>query len=458
MPYANHKKSTSANELVFAHDADTLRQLATDVLSCASKAGASAAHVSISEGFGQSVSVRHGDVENIEYNRGKGIGLSLYLGQKMGYASTADFSQKAIKQTVEAALAIARHTSSDKAAGLPEGDLLVRGNTPDLQLYHPWQLSTEKAIELAKQSEAAAFTHDSQINNSEGAGVSSHQSHFISANSLGFMDGFPSSSHQIYCTAIAEADGGKQRDSWYSANRNSRLLESAQAVGQKAAARCVARLDARKIETGVWPVLFEAPLAVGLLGSLARATSGSMLYRQTSFLSNCLGKQLFPEFIQLDEKPHLPGEYASTPFDGEGVATNARQVVRDGVLQGYFLDVYSARKLGLSTTANSGGSHNLLLQSGDDDLPGLFKRMQRGLFVTELLGQGVNYVNGDYSRGAVGFWIEDGEIAYPVEEITIAGNLADMYADIVAVGNDVDRRGGKQCGSILIEKMTLAGN
>ena len=440
----------------FAYHPDTLRQLAADLLNLAKKGGASATHVDISEGFGQTVSVRHLDVENIEFHRDKGIGVCVYLGQKRGYASTSDFSPEALRQTVGAALDIARHTAEDDAAGLPEPELLAR-DCPDLDLYHPWSLSTEDAIELAKSGEAAAFDHSERINNSEGASVSRHESHFIAANSAGFTGGFATSNHSINCSVIAEFGGVKERDFWYSANRNAQRLETPQAVGTKAAERTLARLDARRAKTGEWPVLFEAPLAAGLLGSLVRATSGDLLYRNASFLRDSLGKPLFRDFIQLKECPHLPGDRASTPFDSEGVATRDREVVQDGTLQAYFLSVYTARKLGMKTTGNAGGSHNLLLQTGDENLPTLFKRMDRGLFVTELLGQGINYVTGDYSRGAAGFWIENGEIAYPVQEITIAGNLRDMFANIVAVGNDVDRRGAKQTGSILIERMAVAG-
>ena len=441
----------------FAYTDANLRQLADDALNYARKLGATAIEVGVSEGFGQSVNVRLGEVDNIEYNRDKGIGLSIYLGQKKGYASTSDFSTAALRQTVEAALAIARHTAEDAAAGPPEVELLAT-EFPQLDLHHPWQLSVEEAIALAKRSEQAAFAHSPKITNSEGASVSLQESQFISANSLGFMGGFPSSQHYVHCCVIAEEGEQMQRDDWYSAGRLADLLESPEAIGEKAAQRSLARLHGRKLKTGNYPVLFEAPQAAGLIGSLVHAASGGMLFRKASFLVDSLGTQLFPDFIQLRECPHLPRAIASAPFDNEGVATQTREVVADGILQGYFLSAYSARKLGMRSTGNAGGNHNLILQSGSLDLPGLLRQMDKGLFVTELLGQGINYINGDYSRGAAGFWIENGAIAYPVEEITIAGNLRDMFANIVAVGTDVDRRGSKQCGSILLNNMMVAGS
>ncbi len=442
-------------EKQFSNEFATLQQLASDALAHARLKGATACEVDVSEGFGQSVSVRCGEVETIEYNRDKGMGVSVYVGQRRGYASTSDFSPRALRETVEAALNIARFTAEDDCAGLPEPELLAT-EPMDLDLYHPWELPVEAAIELAGRCEAAAFETDERINNSEGASVSTQQAQFVAANSLGFMGGYPTSRHYIACSVIAGEQEAMQRDDWYTTHRNAAALEAPEAVGQQAARRAVARLNPKKISTGSFPVIFEAPLAAGLLGNFVQAVSGGALYRKSSFLLDHLGRQVFPEFVQLQELPHLPGALASSPFDNDGVRTRERQVVRDGVLQGYFLSVYSGRKLGLPSTGNAGGSHNLILTPGEHDLDGLLAQMGRGLLVTELLGHGVNYVTGDYSRGAAGFWVEDGRIAHPVEEITIAGNLKDMFRNIRAVGRDVQVRGSKRTGSILLDALTVA--
>jgi len=442
-------------EKQFSNEFATLQQLASDALAHARLKGATACEVDVSEGFGQSVSVRCGEVETIEYNRDKGMGVSVYVGQRRGYASTSDFSPRALRETVEAALNIARFTAEDDCAGLPEPELLAT-EPMDLDLYHPWELPVEAAIELAGRCEAAAFETDERINNSEGASVSTQQAQFVAANSLGFMGGYPTSRHYIACSVIAGEQEAMQRDDWYTTHRNAGALEAPEAVGQQAARRAVARLNPKKISTGSFPVIFEAPLAAGLLGNFVQAVSGGALYRKSSFLLDHLGRQVFPEFVQLQELPHLPGALASSPFDNDGVRTRERQVVRDGVLQGYFLSVYSGRKLGLPSTGNAGGSHNLILTPGEHDLDGLLAQMGRGLLVTELLGHGVNYVTGDYSRGAAGFWVEDGRIAHPVEEITIAGNLKDMFRNIRAVGRDVQVRGSKRTGSILLDALTVA--
>lgn len=442
-------------EKQFSNEFATLQQLASDALAHARLKGATACEVDVSEGFGQSVSVRCGEVETIEYNRDKGMGVSVYVGQRRGYASTSDFSPRALRETVEAALNIARFTAEDDCAGLPDPELLAT-EPMDLDLYHPWELPVEAAIELAGRCEAAAFETDERINNSEGASVSTQQAQFVAANSLGFMGGYPTSRHYIACSVIAGEQEAMQRDDWYTTHRNATALEAPEAVGQQAARRAVARLNPKKISTGSFPVIFEAPLAAGLLGNFVQAVSGGALYRKSSFLLDHLGRQVFPEFVQLQELPHLPGALASSPFDNDGVRTRERQVVRDGVLQGYFLSVYSGRKLGLPSTGNAGGSHNLILTPGEHDLDGLLAQMGRGLLVTELLGHGVNYVTGDYSRGAAGFWVEDGRIAHPVEEITIAGNLKDMFRNIRAVGRDVQVRGSKRTGSILLDALTVA--
>ena len=440
----------------FSFPQDTLRAMAQDILDHARSRGADACEADVSEGFGQSVTVRMGEVETIEYNRDKGVGVTVYLGRQRGHASTSDFSRAALHATVEAALSIARFTAPDEAAGLPEAELLARGDM-DLDLHHPWDLPVEEAIDLARRCEAAAFAVSPQVKNSEGASVSAQQSHFVSANSLGFMGGYPSSRHYISCSVIAGEGDAMQRDDWYSTHRDAADLAEPEAIGEYAARRALSRLGARKIATCEVPVLFEAPLAAGLIGNFVYAASGGSLYRKSSFLVGSLGTPVFSPQVHISERPHLPRGLASSPFDEDGVATQDREVVEAGVLKGYFLSTYSARKLGLLNTGNAGGSHNLVVRPGKRDLVGLAALMGRGLLVTELLGQGVNYVTGDYSRGASGYWIENGEITHPVQEITIAGNLKEMLRGIVAVGNDVLVRGSKQVGSILVDRMTIAG-
>ena len=444
----------------FTHPLSTLQNLADEVLGHARKAGASACEVDVSEGFGQSVMVRCGEVETIEYNRDKGIGVTVYLGQRKGNASTADFSTAALRETVEAALNIARFTAADPCAGLPETHLLARraDAAQDLDLYHPWQLSVEQAIELARRCEQAAFAVSPLIANSEGASVSLQEGQFVSANSLGFMGGCPTSRHYLACSLIAGRDDAMQREDWYSTSRNPAEIAAPEAIGDYAARRALSRLGARKIRTCKVPVLFEAPLAASLIGNFVHAASGGSLYRQTSFLLDSLGQPVFSKAVRISERPHLPGALASSRFDNDGVATREREVVEDGILQAYFLGTYSARKLGMQSTGNAGGCHNLIVHPGEHDFAGLLRQMGRGLLVTELLGQGVNYVNGDYSRGAAGYWVENGEIAYPVEEITIAGSLREMFRNITAVGKDVLVRGSKQVGSILVGEMKIAGN
>ena len=404
--------------------------------------------------------VRCGEVETIEYNRDKGIGVTVYLGQRKGNASTADFSTAALRETVEAALNIARFTAADPCAGLPEAHLLASraDAAQDLDLYHPWQLSVEQAIELARRCEQAAFAVSPLIANSEGASVSLQEGQFVSANSLGFMGGCPTSRHYLACSLIAGRDDAMQREDWYSTSRNPAEIAAPEAIGDYAARRALSRLGARKIRTCKVPVLFEAPLAASLIGNFVHAASGGSLYRQTSFLLDSLGQPVFSKAVRISERPHLPGALASSRFDNDGVATREREVVEDGILQAYFLGTYSARKLGMQSTGNAGGCHNLIVHPGEHDFAGLLRQMGRGLLVTELLGQGVNYVNGDYSRGAAGYWVENGEIAYPVEEITIAGSLREMFRNITAVGKDVLVRGSKQVGSILVGEMKVAGN
>lgn len=441
----------------FSYTPGTLQQIARDILKHAEKGGATACETNVSNGFGQNVTVRQSAVETIEYNRDKGLSVTVYIGQKRGNASTSDFSPQAISDTVAAALSIARYTADDDCAGLADADLLAR-DYPSLNLYYPWELSVEQAIGLARQCEQAAYEVDKRITNSEGATISASESQFVYANSLGFMGGYPLSRYSVSCAMIAEQADSKQRDYWYSVARDAADLESPESVGQKAGKRSAARLGARKITTCEVPVLFEAPIAAGLIGHFASAVSGSNLYRKSSFLLNSIGQSVFAADIQVRESPHLHKGLASSPFDDDGVATVERHVVENGVVKGYFLGSYSARKLGMRTTGNAGGTHNLIMYNAAPmDFQTLLKKMDTGLLVTELMGHGVNSVTGDYSRGASGFWVERGEIAYPVEEITIAGNLKEMFRGIAAIGSDVMVRGSKQCGSVLIDRMTIAG-
>ena len=440
----------------FSYSHATLQQLSEDVLKHARSKGATACEVDVSEGFGQSVTVRCDEVETIEFNRDKGIGITIYSGQRKGYASTSDFSAQALRETVEAALDIARFTAEDDCAGLADAALMAK-DMPDLDLYHPWALTVEDAIETARRCEQAAFEASPLVSNSEGASISTQQAHFVSANSLGFMGGYPTSRHYISCSVISGEQDAMQRDDWYTTHRDAKRLDDAAQVGRIAAERAVARLGGRKVKTGEFPIILEAPLAGGLLGSLVHAASGGALYRKSSFLLDQLGKKIMPDFVNIAERPHIQCGLGSASFDSDGVATRDRDLVSNGILQGYFLSTYTARKLGMQTTANAGGSHNLVIEPGELGLEGLMAKMGRGLLVTELLGHGINYVTGDYSRGAAGFWIEDGKIAYPVEEITIAGNLKAMLAGIVAVGNDVQIRGSKVTGSIMLDRMTVAG-
>ena len=445
----------------FTYSQDQLKQFAQDVLQFARAKGATDAVVEISEGTGLAVGVRRGKIETIEQNKDKGIGVTVFIGQQRGNASSSDFSRRSLEDTVEAAYNIARFTAPDDCAGLPDAHMLEM-HPPELKLFHPWKISSDEAIALALQCENAAFAVDPRIKNSEGAGVHASQSHFVAANSIGFMGGYASSRHSISVAPIAGRGAHMQRDYWYSSTRNPKKLADPAQIGRYAAERALSRLNARKLDTRKCPVLFEAPLAIGLVGALVQAVSGAALYRKSTFMADSLGKTIFPAHIQLAEDPHIIGAAGSSPFDGEGVKTQARNVVRNGVLEGYFLSTYSARKLGMQTTGNAGGSHNLSFTSdltrGRDNFAAMLKKMGTGLLVTELMGQGVNYLTGDYSRGASGFWVENGVIQYPVEEITIAGSLAEMFMQIVAVGADTITRGTKQTGSILIESMTVAGN
>jgi PmbA protein len=447
----------------FSYSRADFEELVDSALEHARRLGATDAGAEASEGCGLSVSVRKGELETVERNRDKSLGITVYVGNRRGNASTSDFSRPAIERTVQAAYDIARFTAQDPVAGLPElEDVAPLEAQPDLDLFHPWAIDSEGAAELALRCEHAAFETDRRITNSEGAGVSAQQSHFFSAHTHGFRGGYASSRHSISVAPIAGRGEGMQRDAWYSSMRSAAELASPEAVGRYAAERALARLKSRKIATRECPVLFESPLAAGLLGGYVQATSGGSLYRKSSFLLDSLGKQVFADHVDIGEDPFVPRGKGSAAFDEEGVRTRARKVVDAGRVEGYFLSSYSARKLGMKTTGNAGGSHNLSLTSRrtqpGDDLVEMLRKLGTGLFVIELMGQGVNYVTGDYSRGASGFWVENGEIAYPVQEITIAGNLRDMFMSIEAVGADVYNYGAKTVGSVLVNRMKVAGS
>ena len=449
----------------FTYAPSQLKEFAQIVLDAAQRSGASACECEVSEGHGLSVTVRRDEPETIEHNLDKGIGITVYFGDRpnarRGHASTSDFSAAALTSAVEAAAAIARKTAVDDCAGPPDEEELAR--EPDLarlnlDLHHPWNLGTEEAIRIARRAERAAFALSPKIANSEGATVSAQQGQFVFANSLGFMHGFPTSRHSLSLSVIAEDRGLMQRDDWYSSSRVPGMLADPEALGRYAGRRALARLGARKIATCQAPVLFEAPVASGLISSFVAAASGGNLYRKSSFLLDALGKQVFSKGITIEERPHERKALASAPFDEEGVATRKRAVVKQGVLNGYFLASYSARKLGMKSTGSAGGTHNLVVSSNGPDLAGMLKRMRRGFLVTEMLGHGTNLLTGDYSRGAAGYWVENGEIAFPVEEVTVAGNLKDMFRGMSAVGSDTVVRGAYSCGSILVDNMTIAGN
>lgn len=435
--------------------------LVTQALDFAKTLGASDAVAEVSEGQGLAVNVRLGSVETVEQTRDRSLAITVFAGQRRGSASTSDFSRAALEQTVQAAWHIARYTAEDPAAGLPDVDRLKLDASPDLSLYHPWAISVDEAAKLAIEAEDAARGVSKQITNSEGASVDSHEGQFVMGNTRGFLDGYTYTRHGLSVVPIAGRGENMQRDYWYTSDRRAERLAAPGDVGRYAASRVLSRLNARRLSTRQVPVLFEAPLASGLLGALTQAVSGGALYRKTTFLLDSLGQAIFPEHVYVDENPFIPSAMGSGAFDEEGVRTELRQIVSAGILQSYFLSTYTARKLGMQTTGHAGGSHNLRLYSSNttvaDDLPGMLKEMGTGLLVTELIGQGVNYVTGDYSRGAFGYWVENGEIQYPVQEITIAGNLKDMFRQIVKVGADELNRGSKTTGSILIERMSIAG-
>jgi len=437
---------------------EQLQDVVRFVLDEAQRRGATQAEADASINQGLSVTARLGEVETVEYQRDRGLGVTVYFGHRKGSASTADLGLAAVRDTVEKACAIARYTAEDPYSGLVDPEALAH-DIPDLDLDHPWALTPEEAIELARRCEAAGLGVDARVTNSEGASVNSQRHKGVYGNSLGFLEGTAGTSHSISCSLIAQQGEDMQRDYWYSSARDATELEEVGRIGRRAGERAVARLGARKLATRKAPIAYSPDMARGLLGHFIGAIRGASQYRKSSFLLNAAGEQIFPSFLQMQERPHILKGVASAAFDGEGAATRDRDLVRDGVLQGYVLGSYSARKLGLKTTGNAGGIHNLIVAAPGKalDRDSFLQRMGTGLLVTELMGQGVNGVTGDYSRGASGFWVENGVIAYPVHEITIAGNLRQMYRDIAAVGNDVDLRGGIRTGSILIGEMTIAG-
>lgn len=442
-------------------DASRIPELSAVVgsaLELARARGASQCEADASLHRGLTATVRLGEVDTVEYQRDRGLGVTVYFGKRKGSASTADLSAAAIRATVEKACAIARYTAEDEATGLADPEDLAR-DIPDLDLNHPWDLEPDDAVALAQSCEAAGLAVDSRLTNSEGASVSSQRGVRVYGNSHGFLGGYASTSHTVTCVLLAQQGEDMQRDYWYSTARDPADLEAAAEIGRLAGERAVARLGARKLTTRRAPVVFAPEMARGLIRSFLGAIRGGSQYRRTSFLLDVAGQAVFPPFLQIDERPHIAKGLGSSAFDDEGVATRDRSLVRDGVLQGYVLDSYSARKLGLKTTGNAGGVHNLIVEAGGNTLPldQLLARAGDALYVTELMGQGVNPVTGDYSRGASGYWVENGTIAYPVHEITVAGNLRDMYRNIVALGADVDTRGAIRIGSALVADMTIAG-
>jgi len=447
----------SASESVGPQALPALQQQVEQIVAEAKRQGATACEVAVSVDQGLSTSVRQREVETVEFNRDQGFGITLYVGQRKGSASTSASGPDAIRETVAAALAIAKHTSEDESSGLADAALMAK-EQPDFDLFHPWNITPEEAIERALICEAAAFDANPLIKNADGTTLNVHQGCRVYGNSHGFIGGYASTRHSLSCVMIAEKDGQMQRDYWYDVNRQGELLMDAKLIGQKAAERAASRLGARPVPTCEVPVLFSAELAGGLFGSFLGAISGGNLYRKSSFLEGAIGQRLFPEWMTIDERPHLMRAMGSSAFDGDGLATYAKPFVENGDLVSYVLSTYSGRKLGLPSTANAGGVHNLFVSHGTEDQAALIRRMGRGLLVTELMGSGLNMVTGDYSRGAAGFWIENGEIQFAVQEVTIAGNMRDMFKQIVAVGSDLEMRSNIRTGSVLIEKMMVAGS
>jgi PmbA protein len=437
-------------------DNSPLEQAAEVALQQAKKMGATAAEVGVSRSTGLSVTVRQGQTETLEHNNDTGLALTVYFNHSKASASTSDLSVDAISDTVKAACGIAKYTQADEYSGLADAELMA-SEFPDLSLYHSWDVDAEQAIAIALECEQAGRDIDSRITNSEGATLSSHEGGRIYANSHGFVGNGISSRHSLSCTLIADDDSGMQRDYWYDLKRDATELESAKEVGRRAAINTLRRLNARTVTTGSYPVIFAAEMAPSLFGQLIGAIRGGALYRKSSFLLDHLGKQIFPDFIHIHEQPYLLKAIGSRAYDGEGVTTKANDIVKAGILESYVLDSYAARKLGMTTTANSGGIHNLTVESGEHDFNALLKQLDTGVLVTETMGMGINLVTGDYSQGAAGFWVENGEIQYAIDEFTIANNLRDMFMGIQAVGNDIENRGNTRTGSILLENMMIAG-
>ena len=449
-------KVTSAGPAGAPLDDGPLLEAVQAALAEASRRGASAAEAAASLGQGLSVNVRMGELETVEHTRSRSLVVSVYFGERTGSASTSDYTPGAVRETVLAACSIARHTQEDPCHGLADPERLA-SDPVDLDLYHPWRPSVDESTDMALVCEDKALSADARIDNSEGASVDSQEGCEVYGNSHGFVGHTRKSRHDISCSVIGSDNGAMQRDYWYSAARRLGELDSADKVGETTAARTLRRLGARRVPTCQVPVIYEAPVASSLLRHFINAVSGGALYRKASFLLDHLGKQIFPDFVRIHEQPLLPGAMGSAAFDNEGVATAPRDIVCDGVLQSYILSSYSARRLKMETTGNAGGVHNLTIDPGEQNLQAMIKETKSGLLVTELIGFGVNTVTGDYSRGAAGLWIENGEITYPVEEITIAGSLKDIFRNIVAVGSDVDPRRNIRCGSIRVDGLTIAG-
>lgn len=447
----------SAVQSVGPKDLPALQKQVEAIIAEARKQGASACEVAVSLEQGLSTTVRQREVETVEFNRDQGFGITLYVGQRKGSASTSASGPEAVRETVAAALAIAKHTSEDECSGLADAALMAR-DIPDLDLYHDWGIEPEKAIEMALTCEAAAFDADPRILNADGTTLNTHQGCRVYGNSHGFIGGYASTRHSLSCVMIAEGEGQMQRDYWYDVNRQGNLLADPRSIGIRAAQRAASRLGARPVATCEVPVLFSAELAGGLFGSFLSAISGGNLYRKSSFLDGAIGQRLFPSWLTLDERPHIPRALGSAAFDADGLATYAKPFVDNGELVSYLLGTYSGRKLGLPSTANAGGVHNLYVTHGVEDQAALIRRMGRGLLVTELMGHGLNMVTGDYSRGAAGYWVENGEIQHAVQEVTIAGNMKDIFQQIVAIGSDLETRSNIHTGSVLIERMTVAGS
>lgn len=438
-------------------DEERLRDIVSDLIAIAGEHGVDQAEAAASHNLGLSATARLGDVETLEYTNDRGVGVTVYIGSRKGSASTSDFSPRALREAVEKACTFAKHTGADQCAGLADAELMASGQLPELDLYHRWELPSDRAIEMAIACEEAARSFDGRITNSEGATVTTGGGARAYGNSHGFLQSLSKTSHSIGCTVVGEDGDDMQRDYWYSVARDPEDLEAIEAVGERAARRTVDRLGARKIETRSAPVVFPPELARGFIGHAVSAIAGGAQYRRSSFLLDALGEKILPDFFQLHERPHLPKAMASAAYDNEGVGTADRDIVVDGVLQSYILSSYSARRLKLETTGNAGGAHNLVVPGNREGLAEILAEMGSGLLLLELIGQGVNGVTGDYSRGAAGFWVENGEPAYPVHEVTIAGNLRDLYPRIVAIGADQDLRGGIRCGSVLVDGMTIAG-